>query len=102
MEGGELCVWQPSKSAGFQNAGLDGPPDEIVEPEEGMHVTFRGDAKHGVRAWSALSSSASSSASSSESEAQAEEDVRVSLVLEQYLVPEALYPATVEFEVVGV
>ena len=92
MQGGELCVWQPSKSSGPQNSGLDGPPDEIVTPEEGMHVTFRGDAKHGVRAWSAAADATGADG----------EQVRVSLVLEQYLVPERLYTHSTEFEVVGV
>ena len=109
MRGGELCVWRPNTEAYSTGAASWGgtlttasadegknaavpPPAECVTPEENLHVSFRGDAKHGVRAWQADDSAAAAAMPSTS-------ECRVSLVLEQYRVPEQLLPRATRFEV---
>ena len=69
MDGGKLHVWQPQPVAPAGATGRGGvpPADETVTPELNMHVSFRGDAKHGVQGFDS-----------------AMDTPRVSIVLEQY------------------
>ena len=123
MKGGELCVWTPpaatastsasasastsastsspptttvASTAAASTAAATGAPDEIVSPQLGLHVSFRGDAKHGVRAWSAASEEGFHGGG-----AVGVGTARVSLVLEQYIVPEVLLPRSTAFEILA-
>ena len=108
MVGGELCVWDPpvdsystigSDKGGLviqpvgDELGVTPSPNEVVTPQEGLHVSFRGDAKHGVRAWS------TQEGGGEEADGGGASGCRVSLVLEQYVVPESLMHAATRFEV---
>lgn len=84
MRGGELELL--GTTAQVYPNGEDGdteklpPALEIIVPEENMHAEFRGDSLHRVRAYETDT-----------------EDVRVSLVLEQYKVPEEDLKYLVEY-----
>lgn len=66
-------------------------PDERVYPTEGDLVTFRGDAYHRV--------TQVRQRAGAEAPPTATESLRVSLVLEQYRIPERLYAHTFEFKI---
>lgn len=74
MKGGELELLGSPDSVygpgGYTGEGL-APALEKIVPKENMHAEFRGDSLHRVRAYETDTA-----------------DVRVSLVLEQYKVPE--------------
>lgn len=76
MRGGELellgTIAQAYPDDGEDDTKNMPPALEIIVPKENMHAEFRGDSLHRVRAYETDT-----------------EDVRVSLVLEQYKVPEA-------------
>ena len=85
MRGGRLLVWPPEPPG--RPASVP-PPAEIVAPAANIWVSFRGDAKHGVERCDLPSGGSDA--------------VRVSLVLEQYVCPEAVLPLSQTFEIVGV
>ena len=85
MRGGRLLVWPPEPPG--RPASVP-PPAEIVAPAANTWVSFRGDAKHGVERCDLPSGGSDA--------------VRVSLVLEQYVCPEAVLPLSQTFEIVGV
>ena len=93
LVGGQLCVWEP-EAVGEQPARTwVPPPDEMLAPEENLHVSFRGDAKHGVRRWTHGTDDARA--------ARGADASRVSLVLEQYVISDDVYPRAVTFEIMG-
>ena len=83
MEGGELEL--------FADLVQKKRPDERVYPIEGDLVTFRGDAYHRV--------TQVRQRVGAEAPPTATESLRVSLVLEQYRIPERVYEHTFEFEI---
>lgn len=73
MVGGELEIW----SCDLEKPGAD---SGIVAPAQNMHVQFRGDSLHRVKSFSSPSG-----------------QPRISLVLEQYRIPQKYYPLTITY-----
>lgn len=87
MQGGELLLWR--------RGGETSRPDERVQPSDSPSdnlVTFRGDAVHGINAMRLASGDGSDDTCDDNSP-----QVRISLVLEQYRIPDAFYAFTTTF-----
>lgn len=94
MAGGELQLFNYSRREGLRESDA---PDAIVRPSEGLLATFRGDALHRVteaslnpNRWRSLADGGDDALETS---------ARVSLVLEQYRIPESHYEETLTFVV---
>jgi hypothetical protein len=85
--GGELCLREPHRPPWRAERG---PIDREVAPAPNRLVVFRGDAEHAVRRVTNVT----------EADAAFPQGHRVSLVLEQYMVPPGLREFTLPFEIV--
>ena len=95
MRGGELNLY--AEAPDDQEGGDGYPPDAVVRPTQGATANFRGDAYHKVNRWWYAGHAADED---DEEVFDEEEDMRVSLVLEQYRLPESAAAHTTEFALI--